>query len=93
MSMSIEEKIAAVCAPHASESEPLPRYIVAGDVVKGDGGLCFGDLVERTAYPELKGMNYAAPGEETTLYYPLRRYSDRVQLLIEMGAIIPVGGE
>lgn len=66
--------------PQEGEALPLPRY-------RALMPLCYSDLVRDIGLPELEGRQWCAPGEITALYWPLRRYPERVELLINMGAI------
>ena len=62
------------------EALPLPKYRALMNLV-------YGDLVVDIGLPELVGTIHAWAGDTTELYYPLRKYADRIALLINMGAI------
>jgi len=62
------------------ETVPLPQY-------RALMPLCYGDLVRDIGLPELEGKVWCNAGDITALYWPLRRYTERVELLINMGAI------
>lgn len=74
--------VEALFEPQEGETTPLPRY-------RANHNLVFGDLIVEF-FPDQLLKPFAREGEITTLYWPLRRYPDRVQLLIVLGAITPV---
>lgn len=79
----IAQTVEALFEAQDGESTPLPRYRVNRNLV-------FSDLIAEAGFPEKQGQPFAVEGDITTLYWPLRRYADRVQLLIVLGAITPV---
>lgn len=62
------------------ETLPLPRYRALMPLV-------YGDLVADVGFPELVGTPMCRAGEITELYWPLRKYEDRIALLKQVGAI------
>lgn len=60
-------------------SEKLPQYIARQN-------LCYSDLIADRD-PDLVGKDFAKVGEVTELYPELRRWPDRIQILLNMGAI------
>lgn len=60
-------------------TEKLPKYLAREN-------LCYSDLIaERN--PKLVGVDFCKAGEITELYPELRRFPDRIQILLNMGAI------
>lgn len=65
-----------------NEPDELPRY-------KALMNLCYGDII-LDYFPDELGKVYCKEGEETVLYWPLRSYPDRIQLLISKNIIRPI---
>lgn len=69
-------------APQPGEATPLPVYRalenlhLSGDMWK-----------EMGLPPEEAGKIHTWRGDTTTLFWPLRKYKDRIELLIQVGAI------
>lgn len=62
-----------------SSEKKLPQY-------RALENLCYSDLIADKD-PKLVGVIFAWQGEVTELYPELRRWPDRIQILINMGAI------
>ena len=67
-------------AAQEGEALPLPRYRALMELV-------YGDLIADAGAPELVGSLLCAKGDITELYWPLRKYEDRIALLKAAGAI------
>lgn len=80
---AVAATVEGLFAPQEGEQTPLPKY-------RANHSLVFGDLIADT-FPEAVGTVFAQEGDITELYYPVRAYPDRVQRLIDLGAITPIG--
>lgn len=67
-------------APQADEKQPLPIY-------RALMNLHYSDLVREIGLPEMAGVLHTMQGDTTTLYWPLRKYKERIEILKRMGAI------
>lgn len=65
---------------HEGETEPLPKYRANGNLAMSP------DLVE-PLNASFSGFLYCREGDVTELYWPLRKYPERINLLIGLGAI------
>lgn len=82
MSKRTFQTVEEMHARQPEEPEELPRY-------KANVNLFYSDLMDEY-FPELSGVTFVKEGEETELYWPLRKYPDRIKLLTDMHAIEPV---
>ena len=67
-------------APQPDEKQPLPIY-------RALMNLHYSDLVREIGLPEVEGQIHTLKGDTTTLYWPLRKYKDRLAILKQVGAI------
>jgi len=77
--MSKFKDISDLHKPQPTETTPLPQY-------RATISLCYGDLIAEY-FPQSLGEIFCKQGEVTELYWPLRSYPDRIELLIEKGFI------